>query len=178
MTVNCAMEIMFGERYVLDEWAHIVDPLNDIFEASEEIETVNLVPELVQVFDEALKCQGLSLPPPMERSFGHYDGLIEAINNEAHWASAPQPKVPQKRRKMKSKHDDLRALDFGVIDLTTLAQNDDSTSAGPSKVSHKREDIIRLDSPSPGPLQREISVRRSLTPTPGSSNKRRRDADE
>ena len=88
MMVNCAMEIMFGERYVLNEWAHIVDPLNEIFEASEEIETVNLVPELVQVFNEALKRQGLSLPPPMERSFGHYNGLIKAINNEAHWASA------------------------------------------------------------------------------------------
>ena len=59
---------------------------------------------------------------------------------------------------MKSKRDDLRALDFGVIDLTMLVQNDDSTSAGPSKVSHKHEDIICLDSPSPGPLQREISV--------------------
>ena len=158
MMVNCAMEIMFSKHYVLDEWAHIVDPLNEIFEASEEIETVNLVLELVQVFDEALKCQGLSLPPPMERSFGYYDGLIEAINNEAHWASAPQPKVPQKRRKMKSKDDDLRALDFGIIDLTTLAQNDDSTSAGPSKVSHKHEDIIHLDIPSPGPLQWEISI--------------------
>jgi len=175
--VLSAMDTMFGDRFVLDEWADIFDPMNTVWEASEE--ESDFIPKVLEIFEEAVERRGLSLPRPHMRKYIHYFELIEAVQNEERWISAPL-KVSQKRRKPKSNDNDLRAFDFGVIDLTTLTQDNDSTRAGPSEVPQKREaDIIRLDSLSPGPLQQETSIiRRSLTPTPGPSNKRRRDAGE
>ncbi|KIM67460.1 hypothetical protein SCLCIDRAFT_21003 [Scleroderma citrinum Foug A] len=139
------MEMMFGDRFILDEWVNIFDPMTAVWEASKE-----------------------------ESEF-----IQKAVQNEEHWISAPS-KVSQKQRKMKPNGNDLHPFDFGVIDLTKLAQDDDSTRASPLEAPQRREvDIIRLDSPSLGPLQQKMGIIQcSSTPTPSPSKKHQRDAGE
>ena len=170
-----AMDTMFGDHFVLDEWADIFDPMTAAWDASEE--ESNFIPKVLEIFEEAVKHQGLSLPHPHMRKYIHYFKLIEAVQNEEHWISAPL-KVSQKWWKTKPNDNDIHAFDFGVIDLTMLVQDDDSTRASPLEAPQKCEaDIICLDSLSQGPLQQETSIIQcSLTPMPGPSNKRRRDA--
>ena len=74
----------------------------------------------------------------------------------------------------------MRPFDFSVIDLTKLAQDDDSTRASPLEALQRCEvDIIRLDSPSPGPLQQKTGIIQcSPTPMPGPLKKHQRDAGE
>ena len=154
-----AMDTMFGDWFVLDEWANVFDPMNAVWEASDE--ESDFIPKVLELFEEAVERQGLSLPRPHVRKFIHYFELIEAVQNEEHWISAPL-KVSQKRRKTKPNDNDLRAFDFGVIDLTTLAQDDDSTRASLSEALQKHEvDIIPLDSLSSGPLQQETTHTRA-----------------
>ncbi|KIM55528.1 hypothetical protein SCLCIDRAFT_30313 [Scleroderma citrinum Foug A] len=118
--VTEAMEIAYGDRFVHSEWVEIFNPLLEIWEEEEEEE-------------------GLSLPPPLNR---HYL-LTSSLLPVAHYdKGAPPPshaKVRAKRQKPKA--DDLRALDMGVIDLTTLGE-DDSAKVGPSKAVQKRRETV------------------------------------
>ena len=151
-----AMDTMFGNRFVLDEWADIFDPMTAAWGASKE--ESDFIPQVLEIFEEAVKCQGLSLPHPHVRKYIHYFKLIEAVQNEEHWISAPS-KVSQKQQKMKPNDNDICAFNFSVIDLTTLEQDDDSTRANPLEAPQKCEaDIIHLDSLSPRPLQQETSI--------------------
>ena len=88
-----AMDTMFGDRFVLDEWANVFDPMNAVWEASDE--ESDFIPKVLELFEEAVKRRGLSLPRPHVRKFIHYFELIKAVQNEEHCISAPS-KVSQK----------------------------------------------------------------------------------
>ena len=168
--VFSAMEMMFSNCFILDEWINIFDPMTAVWAASEE--ESDFIPKVLELFEEAVERQGLSLPHPHVRKFIHYFELIEVVQNEEHWISAPS-KVSQKRRKTKLNGNDLCPFNFGVIDQTKLAQDDDSTRASPLEALQRcKADIIHLDSPSPGPLQQKTGIIQcSPTPMPGPSKK-------
>lgn len=72
------MEIAYSNRFVHSEWVEIFNPLLEIWEEEEEEEGS----ETHRVFEEILKSQGLSLPPPLNRCYlltssllpvAHYD---------------------------------------------------------------------------------------------------------
>ena len=92
--VLSAMEMMFGNHFILNEWINIFDPMTAVWEASEE--ESDLIPKVLELFEEAVERQGLSLPCPHVRKFIHYFELIKAVQNEECWISAPS-KVSQKQ---------------------------------------------------------------------------------
>ena len=130
------MEIAYGEQFVHLEWVEIFNPLLKIWEEEEEEEEGS---ETRQVFEEILKSQGLSLPPPLNRCYL----LTLSLLPVAHYnEGAPPPshaKVWAKQQKLKA--DDLCALDMGIIDLTMLGE-DDSAKVGPSKAVQKRQEMV------------------------------------
>ena len=88
-----AMEMMFSDHFIFNEWIDIFDPMTAVWEASKE--ESEFILKVLELFEEAVEHQGLSLPHPHMRKFIHYFELIEAVQNEEHWISAPL-KVSQK----------------------------------------------------------------------------------
>ena len=116
------MDMMFRDHFVLNEWGDIFDPMTAACNASKE--QSDFIPQVLEIFEEAVKRRGLSLPHPHMRKFIHYFELIEAVQNEELWISAPS-KVSQKQQKMKPNDNDMCAFDFGVIDLMALVQDNE-----------------------------------------------------
>ena len=84
--VLSAMEMMFGDRFILDEWINIFDPMTAVWEASKE--ESDFILKVLELFEEAVERQGLSLPCPHVRKFIHYFELIEAVSRTKHvWYS-------------------------------------------------------------------------------------------
>ena len=48
-----AMDTIFGDRFVLDEWANVFDPMNAVWEASDE--ESNFIPKVLELFEEVVE---------------------------------------------------------------------------------------------------------------------------
>ena len=158
------MDSIFGEHFIMSEWEYVIDPMTKIWDSLEE--ECDTSPELLRVYEEAIKRQGLFLPPPKTGRFSHYFQLIDAVQDERIWASSEKrPKKPGH-----SRSGDLRHLDLGVIDLTILETAQDSVTtgsgpdiidAGPSKQKRRRSDADQHDNTAAG-LSKATKRRRTV----------------
>jgi len=142
------MEIAYGDRYVHTDWEEVFHTLQQVYETEEDEDNL----ETCRIFHEILNSRGLPVPHPLNWSFL----LTAALLLMAHLDEdspppppAPAPAPPKALVKTKKRTlDDLRALDMGVIDLTTFETGDeDASKAGPSEVPQKQQKMnVRLSS--------------------------------
>ena len=130
------MEVVFGPRFIHTEWMDILSTMIEVWENDEDGS------KTCALFKKIVTDRNLSLPPlPSQECHLIIHDLLPLGQDDDHfgWGSVSLRK--QKRRKVKSSSDNLDTrllhLNLGVIDLTGLKDADETTKAGPSKVSQK-----------------------------------------
>ena len=136
--VSEVMEIAYGDRYVHMDREEVFHTLQQVYETEEDKDNL----ETRQIFHEILNSRGLPVPRPLNRSFLLTTALLPMVHLDEDSPPpppAPAPAPPKALAKTKKRTlDDLRALDMGVIDLTTFETGDEDTSkARPSEVPQK-----------------------------------------
>ena len=143
--VTDAMEVVFGERYVREEWEETIVSMHEVWEDEDE----ESLPRTRGVFQEILGRRGLSLPPPQRRRYLLLVDVLPLGQDNDHYTWTPVS--PKKRRNGKpgqssTGDSDMRLLDLGVIDLTASVESDDRAKVGSSEVSQMQKESDGDDS--------------------------------